>query len=46
VIDDALTIACGKAAIRIVEAQRAGRAAMSAPEFQRGAQIPPGAKFT
>jgi methionyl-tRNA formyltransferase len=45
VIDDALTIACGKAAIRIVEAQRAGKTAMSAAEFQRGAQIARGAKF-
>ena len=46
VLDDALTIACGAGAIRIVEAQRAGRTAMSGAEFQRGAQISPGNKFT
>ncbi|WP_158815502.1 methionyl-tRNA formyltransferase [Methylocapsa sp. S129] len=46
VIDEAPTVACGGGgAIRILEAQRAGRAAMSGQEFQRGAQISPGAKF-
>jgi methionyl-tRNA formyltransferase len=45
VIGDARTIACGRGAIRIVEAQRAGRAAMSGEEFQRGAQLKPGARF-
>jgi methionyl-tRNA formyltransferase len=45
VLDAALTIACGNGAIRIVEAQRAGKIAMSGEEFQRGAQISPGAKF-
>jgi methionyl-tRNA formyltransferase len=45
-IDDALTIACGAGAIRILEAQRAGRAAMSGEEFQRGAQIARGARFS
>jgi methionyl-tRNA formyltransferase len=44
-IDDALTIACGQGAIRILEAQRAGKTAMSAEDFQRGAQIARGAKF-
>ena len=44
-IDQAPTIACGIGAIRILEAQRAGKAAMSGEEFQRGAQIPLGAKF-
>ncbi len=46
VIDRALTIACGHGAIRILEAQRAGRAAMTGEELQRGVQVPPGAKFT
>ena len=45
VIDDALTVACGVGAIRSLVAQRAGRAAMSGAEFQRGAQLPPGARF-
>jgi methionyl-tRNA formyltransferase len=46
VIDAAPTIACGAGAIRILEAQRAGRAAMSGAEFQRGAQLAPGASFS
>lgn len=45
VIDHALTVACGRGAIRILEAQRAGRNVMAGEEFQRGAQISPGAKF-
>jgi methionyl-tRNA formyltransferase len=45
VIDEAPTIACGGGAIRILEAQRAGKAAMSGEEFQRGAQMRPGARF-
>jgi methionyl-tRNA formyltransferase len=46
VLDQGLAIACRQGAIRILEAQRAGRAAMSGEEFQRGAQINPGAIFT
>ena len=46
VLDDSLTIACGRGAIRIVEAQRSGKQAMRREEFQRGAQIPRGAHFT
>jgi methionyl-tRNA formyltransferase len=45
VIDEGPTIACGDGAIRILEAQRAGKAAMSGEEFQRGAQLKPGARF-
>ena len=45
VIDDGPTIACGRGAIRVLEAQRAGKTAMSGQDFQRGAQIAPGAKF-
>jgi methionyl-tRNA formyltransferase len=44
-IDEALTIACGRGAIRILEAQRAGRTAMTGQELQRGAQVPHGAQF-
>src|SRR5581483_4046468 len=36
VLDDALTIACGDGAIRILELQRAGARAMRADEFLRG----------
>ena len=42
VLDDELTIACGNAAIRPVELQRAGKPAMSAAEFLRGKPVPVG----
>ncbi len=45
VIGEALTIACGRGALRILEAQRAGRTVMTGHDFQRGAQIAPGAVF-
>jgi methionyl-tRNA formyltransferase len=35
-LDDRLTVACGKGAIRLLEVQRAGAKAMSAEEFLRG----------
>lgn len=35
-LDDALTIACGEGAIRVVQLQRAGKGPMSAAEFLRG----------
>jgi len=43
VLDDALTIACGDGAVRIVELQRAGKQAMKAEEFLRGTPLAPGA---
>jgi methionyl-tRNA formyltransferase len=45
VLDDSLAIACGRGAIRVIEAQRGGKQAMRREEFQRGAQIPRGAQF-
>ena len=39
VLDDKLTIACGRGAVRIVELQRAGRQPMAAAEFLRGTPI-------
>ena len=42
VLDDKLTIACGNAAIRPLEMQRAGKPAMSAEEFLRGRPAPVG----
>jgi methionyl-tRNA formyltransferase len=42
VLDDALTVACGEGAIRLLELQRAGRQPMRAEEFLRGTPIPPG----
>ncbi len=37
-IDDQLTVACGAGAVRIVELQRAGKAAMRAADFLRGSK--------
>jgi methionyl-tRNA formyltransferase len=42
VLDDALTIACGEGAVRIVELQRAGGKPMRAEVFLRGAPVPVG----
>jgi methionyl-tRNA formyltransferase len=42
VIDDCLTIAFGKNALRLVEVQRAGKLPMSAADFLRGARLSPG----
>jgi methionyl-tRNA formyltransferase len=41
VLDDKLTIACGKGAVRIVELQRAGGKAMSTEDFLRGTPVEP-----
>jgi methionyl-tRNA formyltransferase len=41
VLDEHLTIACGEAAIRILELQRAGKAPMKAAEFLRGTPLKP-----
>jgi len=46
VLDDALTIACGEGAVRIVELQRAGRQAMGAAEFLRGVPLNRGARIS
>jgi methionyl-tRNA formyltransferase len=45
VLDDALTVACGEGAIRLLELQRAGRQPMSAEEFLRGTRISRGARL-
>jgi methionyl-tRNA formyltransferase len=45
VLDDKLTVACGEGALRIVELQRAGRAAMTADEFLRGTSLAAGARL-
>ena len=39
VLDDALTIACGDGAVRLVQVQRAGKQPMSAEEFLRGTPV-------
>jgi methionyl-tRNA formyltransferase len=45
VLDDALTVACGEGAVRILELQRAGRQAMKAHEFLRGTPVAAGARL-
>ncbi|HKA79765.1 MAG TPA: methionyl-tRNA formyltransferase, partial [Xanthobacteraceae bacterium] len=45
VLDDALTVACGDGAVRILELQRAGRQPMRAEEFLRGTPIAPGQRL-
>jgi methionyl-tRNA formyltransferase len=45
VLDDALTIACGSGAVRIVELQRAGGKPMAADEFLRGMTVKTGAQI-
>ena len=42
VLDDRLTIACGDGAVRILSLQPAGKRAMPADEYLRGARVAPG----
>lgn len=42
-LDDRLTIACGRGAIRLLTVQRAGKQPMSAGDFLRGARVTAGA---
>jgi methionyl-tRNA formyltransferase len=46
ILDDELTIACGRGALRLLEVQRAGRAPMPAVEFLRGARLPRGMQLS
>ena len=45
VLDDALTVACGDGAVRMLEVQRAGRQPMKAEEFLRGTRVAPGTRL-
>jgi len=45
-LDEALTIACGDGAVRLIEVQRAGGRPVSADDFRRGAKLTPGAVLT
>jgi len=45
ILDAAPTIACGSGALKLVEAQRAGRGVVSGEEFARGAKLAPGARL-
>ncbi len=42
VVDDALTVACGEATLRLGRLQRPGKVAMDAAEFMRGYALPRG----
>jgi len=44
VLDDKLTIACGAAAVRLTQVQRAGKQPMSTDEFLRGTPVKPGVR--
>jgi methionyl-tRNA formyltransferase len=44
-LDDALTIACGDGAVRMLEVQRSGRKPMAAAEFLRGFPLAPGTRL-
>jgi methionyl-tRNA formyltransferase len=46
VLDDALTIACGDGALRLLRLQRPGRGAMEAQDFLRGFPLEPGLRLT
>lgn len=46
VLDDRLTVACGKGALRLTRLQRPGRAPMNAEAFLRGFPIPPGTRLS
>ena len=45
VLDDALTIACGRGAVEVLRLQRAGKAAQDRGEFLRGMPLPKGTKL-
>jgi methionyl-tRNA formyltransferase len=42
VLDDALTVACGEGALKLLRVQRAGRGAMNANDLLRGLPVPRG----
>jgi methionyl-tRNA formyltransferase len=44
-LDDRLTIACAEGALRLTRVRRAGRAAMCAPEFLHGFDLPSGTRL-
>jgi methionyl-tRNA formyltransferase len=44
-LDASGTVACGEGAIRLVQVQRAGKAAMTAADFLNGARLKPGDRF-
>ena len=45
ILNDEMTVACGRGAIRVIEAQRAGSIVLSGREFMRRERLSPGAVF-
>lgn len=45
VLDDRLSVACGRGAVRLLRLQRAGKAAQDAEEFLRGMPLPRGTRL-
>ena len=45
-LDDALTVACGDGALKLVKVQRAGKSAMTAAELLKGFALPRGSQLT
>ncbi|HUC47412.1 MAG TPA: hypothetical protein VMR94_12730, partial [Hyphomicrobiaceae bacterium] len=46
ILDDALIVACGEGAVRMLEVQRSGRKPMAASEFLRGFALGRGARLS
>jgi methionyl-tRNA formyltransferase len=44
-LDDALLIACGEGAVRLLKVQKEGRAPLEAEAFLRGTNVPQGARL-
>ena len=45
VLDTALSVACGKGAVRLLVLQREGKSPAAAPDFLRGLAVPPGTRL-
>ena len=45
-LDDALTVACGEGALKLVKVQRAGKSAMTAAELLKGFALPRGTQLS
>ena len=45
VLDEALAVACGRGAVRLLRVQRPSRAAMPAEAMLRGLKVPPGTRL-
>jgi methionyl-tRNA formyltransferase len=46
ILDDALTVACGEGALKLIRLQRAGKSVMTAHELLRGFALPKGTRFS